>query len=255
MSTVPDITLSGSAAGGCSTTGQHAGGRSGGKRPCGSQGGYQRNNTTSGLQAATMRNRTLFRVNTKAMGGNVFACHEEQDDRRQYTKTIEVLDAYAKKTLPYADNMAPLFCTRITTPSIYRPSPFKEGANKKFEEMIYADKVKEYMTRARTLTSNLAMIFAVGWGQCSEDMKVQVKTHEGFNDKSIAKDCVWLIQQIKSVTLQFNDSKDVSFSSGCSIQLSFLQTISRTIRQRVCRESDWVGGHHQNSRQDSDHQP
>jgi hypothetical protein len=154
------------------------------------------------------------------MGGNVFECYEEQDDRRQYTKTVEVLDAYAKKTLSYAADLAPLFSAKMTAPSIDRPPPFEEGANK-LEEMIYAEEVKEYVKRARTLTSNLATIYAVAWGQCSEDMKARVKTHEGYDDKSTANDCVWLFQQIRSVTLQFNDSKD-GFMSLLDAQFNFL---------------------------------
>jgi hypothetical protein len=33
------------------------------------------------------------------MNGNVFECYEEQSDPRQYTKTVEALEGYVKKTL------------------------------------------------------------------------------------------------------------------------------------------------------------
>jgi hypothetical protein len=44
------------------------------------------------------------------MNGNVFECYEEQSDRRQYTKTVEALEGYVKKTLKYSEDLAPLFC-------------------------------------------------------------------------------------------------------------------------------------------------
>jgi hypothetical protein len=43
-------------------------------------------------------------------------------------------------------------------------------------------------------------------------MKARVKTHSGYDEMALTNDCVWLLKQIWSVTLQFHDSKD-SFMS------------------------------------------
>jgi hypothetical protein len=178
----------------------------------------QESSCFNGHLAATRR--ATFKGLTDDMGGNVFQCYEEQDDRRQYAKTIEALDAYAKKNLSYTADLAPLFATKMTAPSIERPVTIAEGADK-LEEMIFAEEVKEYVKRTRSLKSNLATIYAVAWGQCSADMKARVKTHEGYETKSVANDCVWLLRQIRSVTLQFNESKD-GFMSLLDAQHRFL---------------------------------
>ncbi|KAI2510045.1 Reverse transcriptase (RNA-dependent DNA polymerase) [Fragilaria crotonensis] len=154
------------------------------------------------------------------MSGHVFECFEEQNDRRQYGKTVEALDAYARKTLSYSADLAPLFATTMMAPTIERPDDIVEDAGK-LEEMIFAEEVKEYVKRTRTLKSNLATIFAVAWGQCSEAMKARVKTHSGYDEMAMANDCVWLLKQIRSVTLQFHDNKD-SFMSLLDAQFGFL---------------------------------
>ncbi len=51
-------------------------------------------------------------------------------------------------------------------------------------------------------------------------MKARVKTHAGYEEKSLANDCVWLLSQIRSVTLQFHDSKD-SFMCILDAQFGF----------------------------------
>jgi hypothetical protein len=52
--------------------------------------------------------RTNFKGDTEGMNANVFQCYEEQTDRRQFSKTIEALEAYTKKNLKFAEDLAPL---------------------------------------------------------------------------------------------------------------------------------------------------
>ncbi len=87
--------------------------------------------------------------------------------------------------------------------------------------MIFAEEVKQFVKQNSTLKSNLSTIFSVAWGQCSDDMKARVKNHKGYDEKVLANDCVWLLKQIRSVTLQFHDNKD-SFMSLLDAQFGFL---------------------------------
>jgi hypothetical protein len=198
--------------------------RSTGSRPRGNRGGRQRNNTnpgTTGQQAATSRSRAAFKGNTEEMNGNVFECYEEQSDRRQFSKTIECLDAYAKKTLMYSADLAPLFATKMAAPVVERPAPV-EGVLDKFSEIVYVKEAREWVKRNRALLSNLATVFAVAWGQCSEEMKLRLKTHDGYEVSASVNDCVWLFKNIsRSVTQQFQDSKD-GFLSLLDAEHSFL---------------------------------
>ena len=223
MSAHPDTTAS---AGGAAGSRSNANtGRNGTNRPRGNRGGTTSRQTSSNAggaaqQAPATRNHPIFTGNTDGMSGHVFECFEEQDDRRQYGKTVEALDAYARKTLSYSADLAPLFASNMAAKTIERPDNIVEAADK-LEEMIFAEEVKEYVKRTRTLKSNLATIFAVAWGQCSEAMKARVKTHNGYDAMALANDCVWLLKQIRSVTLQFHDNKD-SFMSLLDAQFGFL---------------------------------
>ena len=62
-------------------------------------------------------------------------------------------------------------------------------------------------------------------------MKARVKTHEGYAENTTKNDCFWLLRQIKSVTLQFDESKD-RFLSMLDAQQSFL-TCKQQIGQSV----------------------
>ena len=59
---------------------------------------------------------------------------------------------------------------------------------------------------------------SVAWGQCSEDMKARIKTHEGYDEKSTTNDCLWLLQQIKSIKLQYHESTDAFVSLMDALQ-------------------------------------
>jgi hypothetical protein len=56
------------------------------------------------------------------MNGNVLECYDEQTDRRQYTKTVEVLGNYVKETLKFvSEDLAPLFATESRLPEVEKP--------------------------------------------------------------------------------------------------------------------------------------
>jgi hypothetical protein len=115
------------------------------------------------------------------MGRQVFECDEEQDDRRQYGKTVEALDAYARETLSYAADLALLFGTTMTTPIVASPEEVADDADK-LNKVTFLEEVKEYVKRTRAFTSNLATIFAIAWGQCSDALKARVKTNAGYEE-------------------------------------------------------------------------
>ena len=52
-------------------------------------------------------------------------------------------------------------------------------------------------------------------------MKASIKTHEGHAEKALKSDCFWLLRQIKSVTFQFDKSKN-GILSLLDAQHSFL---------------------------------
>ena len=229
MSATPDATTSGSLASGHGSTGGR--GRRD-IRPHGSRGGRARTQATS-------NNRGIFKGSTEGMNGNVFECYEEQSDRRQYAKTLEVLDGYVRKTLKYSEDLAPLFADTMAVPMVDMPDDLDDDAGLTMK-MIFAEEVKTYVKRNHTLKSNLATVYAVIWGQCSDDMKAKIKTHDYYKDKTV--NCFWLQRLfLASKTDQVNYSTVRSEQEwfhctfGRPDQLPQLSSVTRTVCRRLRR--------------------
>ena len=154
------------------------------------------------------------------MNGHVFECYEEQGDRRQYAKTLEALEGYVKKTCKFPQDIAPLFATEMKEPALKKPDNPATDADET-DKAIWNEELKEYVKRRREMQSNFATIHAVVWGQCSEAMRAKIKSHASYVARTDANDCFWLLKQIKSVTLQFDETK-YGFLSIMDARASFL---------------------------------
>ena len=154
------------------------------------------------------------------MNGHVFECFDEQNDRRQFDKTVEALAEYTKKTIKYSEDLAPLFGDTIMLPTLDEPDDPDPDANQT-QTLIWNEEVKEYVKRTRQLRGSLATIYAVAWGQCSEAMKAKVKSLDAYAERSGNNDCAWLLEQIRAITLQF-DAKRNSFLSLMDARTNFL---------------------------------
>ena len=145
------------------------------------------------------------------MNGNVFACFDELKDKRQFDKTVEALEEYAKKTLKFSADLAPLFGATITPPTLTMPADLDAAANQT-QTLIWNEEVKEYVKRNRELRGNLASIYAVTWGQCTEAMKAKIKSLDDYDARNTDNDCAWLLQQIRAITLQFDAKRNIFLS-------------------------------------------
>jgi hypothetical protein len=187
-------------------TGQRGAG--GGRGRGGRNGGRHSGGAARGHQPARPRT-SAFRGSTSEMNGNVFQCSEEQNNRMQFKNTKDALQEYVKKHLKHAEDLAPLFALTMATPKLTMPT--EPGTNpSRTEEMIYTEKVKQFVKRETTLEGNLATIHAVAWGQCSEAMKARVKSFDHYQSKTDANDCLWLLESIRATTLELDEKKMVS---------------------------------------------
>ena len=96
------------------------------------------------------------------MNGSVFQCYEEQDDCRQYAKTLDVLKSHLKKSMKYAEDLAPLFADPMAQPKISLPKEIDKTATS-MEKMIHAEEVKDYVKRARMLLRPLPYMSRAFW--------------------------------------------------------------------------------------------
>lgn len=122
------------------------------------------------------------------MQGNVFECYDEQRNRHQFAKTMEHLEIYSKKKFQHFQDLTPLFAVNMSAPVVPVPA---EPVNEPTEmaRIIWKETVKGYCTRTTALTGNLAALYAVIWGQCSESMQAKLKAAHDYVDKAAANDC------------------------------------------------------------------
>ncbi|KAI2503212.1 hypothetical protein MHU86_11235 [Fragilaria crotonensis] len=198
-------------------------GRSGGRAGRGGQrnrSGRSGRGQQSGRGSHRPPRSTGFKGTTTEMNGNVFECYDEQTDRRQYAKTVEALEGYAKKNLKYAEDLATLFATEMKLPTLEKP--MRPGPDADETDLaIWNEDIRDYAKRKRVLRGNLAALQAVIWGQCSEAMKAKVKSLDGYAASAKEDDCEWLLNNIKAITMQF-DAKHNGYISMLDATAAFL---------------------------------
>jgi hypothetical protein len=154
--------------------------------------GQNRNRKGKRQEGITGRGvKSDFKGVTDDMGGYMFECYEEQNDRRQYAESLE---SYVKKKLQYSEDLASLFVEAMKEPKVPLPTDPTAGSATftTLDDMIYVEEVKQYVKRKMALTSNLAMIHVVVWGQCSDAMKAKIKSLTDYKEKrkrTIASGC------------------------------------------------------------------
>ena len=162
----------------------------------------------------------MFKGNTSDMNGHDFECFHEQNDRKQFDKTLEALGEHTRKNLKFPEDLTPLFEMNIALPTLTKPADPAHGANQT-QTLMWNEEVKECVKRTRQLRNNLATTQTAAWGQCSEAMKAKLKSLDEYLARKAANDCAWLLEQIRAITLQF-DSKRNSFLSLMDARTSFL---------------------------------
>ncbi len=148
-----------------------------------------------------------FRGDTAELNENVFECHGDCATRPQYKKTLDALYAYVKIRMPYPEDLRPLFQDNITLPEI---SPLMRPTGPDIDELDkfdYMEARKEYNKRQQQLLSNLAALFALIIGQCSDAMRAKLKSVDQWTTAFVTNNCQWLFQQIRGVTLEFDHTK------------------------------------------------
>jgi len=154
------------------------------------------------------------------MHGNVFECYSERNDRKQFTKTLEALQEYVKKTVRSPDDMAPLFGDTIKDPTVDEPDDLDKGAGRLKQE-IWKEEIKEFVKRKRVLRDNKATVYSVIWGQCSPEMQAKLRSLDEYQKRTDDNDCAWILKEIRAVAHQF-DAKRNGFLALLDARTSFL---------------------------------
>ena len=85
------------------------------------------------------------------MDGNVFECHDEQSDRRQYAKTVEALKGHVNQTLKNAEDLSCQFGIEPRLPTIEKPV-LPRDADEGDRELCWKEDLKGLNKRKRVLS-------------------------------------------------------------------------------------------------------
>jgi hypothetical protein len=165
-----------------------------------------RNGATTDTTRPPTRNSN-FKGATDGMNGHTFGCYDEQGDKRQFVKTLEALAQHARKTYKFSEDFASLFATESSAPSVEKPVPIPESKRDETDELIFKEEIKQYVTRCSTLKGNLAAIWSVAIGQCTETMKAKLESMHEYDERQRTSDCHWLLKSILAITLQFDNRR------------------------------------------------
>ena len=176
------------------------------------------------------------------MNGNVFQCFEVQADRCQFVKIWEALGAYVSKTLNNTEDLYSLFDDEeMTEPVLEEPAPLEVGYNE-VDKAIWDQDIKEFSRRRSGFRNNLAAVQAIILGQCSEAMKDKLKSYPNFKEQTKKVNCCWLLQQIRRITLQFDEKKNayISIMNAQRSFLSFTQFPGQTLESFRASLRGWA---------------
>ena len=171
----------------------------------GNGGGRSQTNTTTGNGTGD------FRRDTTDMKGYVF---EQPAKGNQYLETLAVLKCYASVSYESGPAMMSLFSAKPTKPRIKppgtEPTPTgKVGSDGKatqttFDEEMFKLDVKAYCTKVHDLNRDLVALFAVIIRQCNQALQATLMSQDGFSDRELDGDCLWLLSEIRSAATRFD---------------------------------------------------
>jgi hypothetical protein len=104
-------------------------------------------------------------------------------------------------------------CKKGTLEVIPEPVDLSEEEKKsETKKLIWKTKVQTYVRRVEAQERNCQSIYAVIWGQCSTQMKNKLQSLGSYDMKSNKFDCVWILNEIKAVTLRFEGTRYIFLS-------------------------------------------
>ena len=133
----------------------------------------------------------------------MFQVFHESNNRNQFARTIEALGEYFAKNMKYAGDIMPL-ARDLKTPEVVEPSAIAKAETDRQIVFKWEKEMTDYITRKNVLESNLKAAYTIMWGQCSEALRMKVKSSSDYATKSSDCDCEWLIKTVRGVMLRFD---------------------------------------------------
>ena len=154
------------------------------------------------------------------MNGNVFQLHAERKSKSQFGDTVKALRVYSSEVFKNDIESLTILFTDLSEPILVEPEEPKtvgvmgeDGKIKqtisKFEEMKYAEKVKQWIRDEKSLKSSVRSLYNIIWGQCSKLMQNKIMVSKEFAKMEKNGDATSLLKEIRRISLEIETNTSV----------------------------------------------
>lgn len=117
--------------------------------------------------------------------------------------------------MKFAEDMTFLFLDKMEEPKLKILTELDADASA-VEKAIWDKELHKFVKRNGAFKGNLATIQAIVLGQCSKALRDKLRSHNNFKAETKKNNCLLLLLQICSVTLQFDEEdKRFHIHHGC----------------------------------------
>ncbi|KAL3935506.1 MAG: hypothetical protein SGARI_002947, partial [Bacillariaceae sp.] len=150
---------------------------------------------------------TRFEGATEELRGSVFDLGYDQSEL--YAKTSEQVAIYVGKTYSYGGRISVAIETlkppNIATP----PAPPGYGTEKvnAADKFVWEAELKDILRDRKELTRQIAQLYSLVVGQCSEPMVARIEAHPDYKKTSDDRNDIGLLRIVRSICYDFQDHK------------------------------------------------
>ena len=166
-------------------------------------------------------NRTRFEGRCDALKGYVYdTTGSKQQQTELYIKTTEEIAGYVGKTYDNGRDIRRAV-EKLSPPPFTPPSDPPTNATET-EKEIWKEEIKVHVRRRRTLEDNIAKLFSLVLGQCSESLRQKIEAHPDHEEVEDRVDGIGLLRIIKSLAHDVRAEKSPVQSLHATIRSFFL---------------------------------
>ena len=141
-----------------------------------------------------------FKGLTDGLDGYYFDCTtRKQTD--QYIETVEKIGTYVGKEFEHGADIKRVV-DNLRKPDLGTIADPAPGANR-YEIRKWEKKVDEHIKRENCLDRNIAKLYNLVWGQCTQAMQAEMKTYDNWDTISQQQDAIGAIVTIKNIVYNF----------------------------------------------------
>ena len=178
-------------------------------------------------QRKTKRNESeksssTFKGESAELKGNVFETFAESKDTTQFERTMKALQVYVAGNFRHGGDIGWMLKHEKEFQFV-RPNPPSSTSTTtrsqdSLEQDIYKEQIKGFVTRKQKYDENKDKLYAVIWGQCSENMQSKLQSNTSFQAIDEHRSCLLLLKEIKGVMFNFESQQYPIMSMSMAAQ-------------------------------------